>query len=406
MIKRILFILTAAALGSSAADSLLKPINDLGYGTWAARLQMLSMYRDFESPASGPENAYSTTAGLRLGYTSPELAGFSSGFVWDYAEPLNASDDSNNGKTLLSNGRINVLTEAWLKYNLGAIGLTNTFVKAGRQVVNGEVFRADEFRQKPRSLEAALLTTKDIPNTVLTVGHANRLSNWQDDNDKWRFKNIEDTLGTTAYGTHGVSWIEGVYKGITNLEVAVYDAYAYDIANIAGSRVKYTLTDTTAINGYYRHEENVGKGVDHKSDMFGTSIEQKIGGVTLEPGVLSIRGDNLLFQETTTGINHPLGSSMMIYSGIFNGGADNYYLKASTKIGKTSLYALYNYTCQDNLSTTGMKDGQELDLVVKQPITDRLTVALKVGAGYRDSKSSTTGDTVATDARLFVTYDF
>ncbi|MCC7300760.1 MAG: hypothetical protein IT583_06750, partial [Verrucomicrobia bacterium] len=257
---------------------------------------------------------------------------------------------------------------------------------------------------KPRSLEAVLLTTKDIPHTGLTVGHADRLSNWQDDEDKWRFKNIEDTLGTTNYATRGVSWVEAVNNSITNLEVAVYDAYAYDIANVAGGRVKYTVCDGTALNGYYRHESDVGRGTDRTSDMYGASVQQKVGGVTLEPGVLSIHGDSLLFEENRTGINHPLGSSMMIYSGIFNGGADNYYLKATTKIGKTSLYALYNYTCQD-VVTKGMKDGQELDFVVKQPITDRFTVALKVGAGYRDSKSAA-DDTVATDARLFVTYDF
>ncbi len=398
MIKKIAFIFAfAAALSCVASDSLLKPVNDLGYGTWSARLRALSMYRDYENAPLG--HAYSTTLGLQLGYESPEWAGLSFGAVYSYAEPLDASDSSNNGKTLLSNGRINVLTEAWVKYRFESIGLTNTFVKAGRQVVNGEVFRTDEIRQKPRSLEAVLLTTKDIPDTTITIGHANRLSNVWDNESDWRFKDIEDTVGTTAYDTRGVSWIEGVYTGITNLEIAAYDAYAHDVANIAGGRAKYTLTDITAVNGYYRHESDVGKGADHNSDMFGASIEQKLGSVTLEPGVFSVHGDKLLFEESTTGINHPLGSSMMIYSSIFNGGADTVYLKATTKIGKTVLYVLYNYTWQDHNKTA--YDGQELNVVVTQPIGDHLTVALKVGAGYRDGP-----DTFATDSRLFVTYNF
>jgi len=398
MTKKILFILAAATLSCAASDSLLKPVNDLGYGTWVARVQMLSMYRDFDK--SVPENAYSTTVGLRLGYTSPELAGFSFGLVEDYAEPLASSRDSDNGKLLLSNGRINVLNEAWVKYRFAGLGLTNTFAKAGRQVINGEVFRADEFRQKPRSIEAVTLTTKDIPHTVLTAGHAVRMSNWIDNKESWKFNDFDSReVFNPGYNTRGVSWVEGAYTGITNLEIAAYDAYVYDIANIAGSRVKYTLTDTTAVNGYYRHEEDIGKGAERSSDMFGASIEQKVGGVTIEPGFLSIHGDNLLFQETTTGINHPLGSSLMIYSGIFNGGADNYYLKVSTKIGKTSLYTLYNYTVQDNVAY----DGQELDFVVKQAITDRFSIAFKGGVGYQDwtDKENRT----ATDARLFVTYD-
>lgn len=395
--KRILFILAFMALDGVAADSLLKPVNDAGYGTWAVRLQLLSMYRDYES--STPDNADSTTAGLRIGYTSPELAGFSFGLVEDYVEPVDASRDSNNGKLLLSNGRVNVLNEAWIKYRFEALGLTNTFAKAGRQVVNGEVFRADEFRQKPRSLEAVTLTTKDIPDTEITAGHAERLSNVWDDQDRWRFKNIEDALGATNCDTHGVTWIEGVYTGVTNLEAAVYEAYAHDIANVSGGRIKYTACENTALNGYYRHEADTGGGADHCSDMYGASIQQKADIVTIEPGVLSIRGDNLLFDETRTGINHPLGSSLMIYSGIFNGGADNYYLKATAKIGRTSLYALYDYTRQSHYAY----DGQELDLVVKQAITDRFSISLKGGAGYQDWTDK--NNRTATDARLFITYD-
>lgn len=408
MIKKILFIMAIVALSCAASDSLLKPINDLGYGTWAVRLQSLSMHRGYEgvSGAANVGDGHSTTLGAKIDYLSPEIAYLSGGASYIYVEPIfdggGRYGGSNNGKMLLSNGRVDVLNELWLKYRLGALGLTNTFVKAGRQVVNGEVFCSDEFRQKPRSLEAAILTIKDIPGVALTVGHAERLSNWLDDQDKWRFKDIEETLGA-KYATHGVSWAEAVYTGITNLEVAVYDAYAYDIANIAGSRVKYTLTDTTALNGYYRHESDVGKGVERSSDMYGLSVQQKVSDVTLEPGVLSIRGDNLLFQETTTGINHPLGSSMMIYSGQFNGESDTAYLKASTKIGKTGLYALYNYTWQEH--SKNAYDGQELNIVIKQPINDRLSVSLKVGAGYRD-RTDAKDDTFATDTRLFVTYNF
>jgi hypothetical protein len=361
------------------------------------------MYRDFENNGA-LGNAYSTTLGLQLGYESPELAGFSFGAVYSYVEPVDATDQSNNGKTLISNGRVNLFNEAWVKYRLESLGLTNTWIKAGRQVINGEVFRADEFRQKPRSLEAVTLTTKDIPNTALTVGHAWRLSNWIDDAEKWKFNDFgKDVFGAANcnYDTHGVTWAEAVNTSITNLEIAAYDAYAHDIANIAGGRAKYKLTDTTAANGYYRHESDVGKGADRRSDMAGVSVEQKVGGVTLEPGYFGVYGDDLLFQETTTGINHPLGSLMMIYTGQFAGDSDTAYLKATTKIGKTKLYALYTYTWNDLLPY----DGQELNGVVTQPICDRLTVALKVGAGYRDRKDGT-DNTFATDTRLFVTYNF
>lgn len=412
MIKKILFIMAIGALSCAASDSLLKPINDLGYGTWAVRLQSVSMHRGYEGVggAANVGDGHSTTLGAKIDYLSPEIAYLSGGFSYIYVEPIfdggGRYGGDNNGKLLLSNGRVDVLNEFWFKYRLGALGLTNTFVKAGRQVINGEVFRADEFREKPRSLEAVTLTTKDIPNTAVTIGHALRLSNWMQNQEAWKFDDFGKDVFTAPtynydYETHGITWVEGVYKGITNLELAIYNAYAYDIANIAGGRAKYTLTDSTALNGYYRHENDVGRAADRKSDMAGVSIEQKVGDITLEPGYFGVYGDGLVFQETTTGINHPLGSLMMIYSGQFSGDSDTAYLKATTKIGKTSLYALYNYTWNDLLPY----DGQELNFVIKQPIGDRLTVSLKVGAGYRDGKNAG-DDTFATDTRLFVTYNF
>jgi len=403
MVKKMTILVCAGALSCSAADSLLKPVNDLQYGTWAARVQALSMYRDYENYNLGPDNAYSTTLGFQLGYESPELAGLSFGGVYSYAEPLDASEDSSNGHKLVANGRINLLNEGWAKYRMESLGLTNTWAKAGRQVINGEVFRADEYRQKPRSLEAATLTTKDVPDTSLTVGQAWRLSNWIDDAEKWKFHEFgKDVFGAGYnYDTHGVTWAEGEYKGITNLQVAAYNAYAYDVANVAGGRAKYAFTDTTAINGYYRHENDVGRALNRDADMLATSLEQKVGSVTLEPGIFSVIGDDLVFEEATTGINHPLGSSMMMYSGQFKGDSDTYYLKATTKIGKTGLYTLYNYTVHDEIPY----DGQELNFMVKQPIGDRLVLAFKVGAGYRE-RDDNQDDTFASDVRASVTYTF
>ena len=145
--KKIVFILMAGALSCSASDSLFKPVNDLGFGTVALRLQSLSMYRDYE----GLGNGYSSTLGWKLDYLSPEWAGFSAGLSYLHVDVLNTAGGAfgADGEGLLSNGRVNELNEAWLKYNFGALGLSNTFAKAGRQVINSEVLRSDEFRQKP-----------------------------------------------------------------------------------------------------------------------------------------------------------------------------------------------------------------------------------------------------------------
>ncbi len=405
MKKTLLSVSLAALCAGVSAESLLKPVNDLGYGIWNARLQTLSMYRDVENGTPG--NAYSTTAGLLIGYASPEMAGFSFGATGIYVEPVDATQDSNNGKAQLSNGRVDILNEAWVKYRFESLGLTNTYIKAGRQVMNGELFRSDEIRQKPRSIEAVQLTTKDIPNLSLTAGHAFRLSNVLDNEDGWNFNDFDEVLAQgRGCDSHGISWSEAVFTGVTNLEVALYDAYVHDIANVTGGRTRYALTDSTALLGYFQHADSVqtaDKIAPFNSDMFSLAVEQKVCGITFEPGWFSVHGDDMVFHETTTGLNHPIGAPLLIYSGPFNGGSDSAYLRATTKIGKTFLYMLYSYTWQDH--SRYAFDGQEINFVVKQPLGDHLSVAFKYGVGYRDGKESRE-DTAATDARLFVAYEF
>lgn len=394
MNKAILFLATILIASLASAESAMSSFNNKGYGTVSGRLQYLGMYRDFDNG----NNGHASTMGLVLGYVTPKWAEFDAGLTYNYAGTL---DDGGNA-SLPANDDIHVLNEAWGRFTPSTTGFSNTALILGRKVSNGEVFRADDFRQKARSIEAFQIETGDIHNLTLTVGHANKLSNWIDSGTRWEFNNFGEVFGT-GYDTDGITWGEGLYTGFDNVEVALFNAYAWDVTNLIGTRVKYTVTDMTSLIFYYRHENDVGKAADQNTNAYGISLEQKAGNVTLEPGYFGVRGDNLRFQETTTGINHPLGSSLMIYSSMFAGGADTAFIKATTKINKTVLYALYNYTWQDNPLFN--YDAQELNIVVKRPLMENLSVAVKVGVGSRDAKNAA-GDTTATDARLFLTYAF
>lgn len=392
MKKGILILSASIAASLAPAESILKPINDKGYGTISGRIQSLSMYRGFENTGNGANSSL----GVVLGYTSPEFVGFDAGLAYNYAGEW----FENNDTALLANDAIHVLNEGWLRYRLEALGLANTAALAGRKISNGEVFRADDYRQKARSIETVQLGSgNDAAGYRYTVGHAFRMSNWLQKGDLWEFNDFGDVFGAD-YDTDGITWGEAAVSRIQGLEIAVFDAYAWDVANLVGTRAKWSVTEKGALLGYYRHEGDVGKAAACKADAFGLSFQQKIGKVTLEPGFFSVHGDDLRFNEATTGINHALGASMMIYAQQFNGGADTLYFKAVSKIGKTTLYGLYNYTWQDKRDF----DGQELNLVVKQQLVENLSVALKGGIGYRDAEHGE--NTTATDARLFLTYAF
>ncbi|MEE9367874.1 MAG: hypothetical protein V3V05_03310 [Pontiella sp.] len=395
-----LFLATAMAVSLVSAESILKPINDQGYGTISGRIQSLTMYRDFDSKGA---NGANSTLGIVLGYTSPEIAGFDAGITYNYAGEIY----DNNASAILANDEVNILNEGWIRYNFGAVSFSNTTVMAGRKINNGEVFRADDFRQKARSLETVQLETSDLPSTRALVGHTGRMSNWIQAGDHWEFQNYGDVFSPIDsginYNTDGVTWGEAVNNSIDKLEIALYDAYAWDIANLIGTRIQWDASDSTSLVGYYRNEMDVGHNDAHESNAFGLSLKQKLGAFSLEPGYFGVRGDDLLFQELTTGINHALGASMELCSCQFAGGSDTAYLKAVTKMKstKTVLYALYNYTWHDKRPF----DGQELNIIIKQPIVENLMIVYKGGIGYRSMKDGTP-HTTDTDHRLFITYAF
>lgn len=408
----ILCILGIVFMDSIArAGSIIEQVNALGYGTLSGRLQTLSMYRDYEYG----NNNYATTLGLKLDYLSPEKKGWTAGASYigvGVADSMDYGTSSHPGEDLLLNGRLNVLNEAWLKYDMTELGLTNSTASVGRLVNNGEVFRQDEFRQKPRALEAVVAETRAFHKTRLLIGHAWRESNmWDTDShptiSSWKFENFGDVFNA-GYDTDGVTWGELENNCIDQLDVAVFDAIAYDVVNLIGARARYAISDETALLAYVRAEHDIGRADGHDATAGGLSLEQKIDAITLEGGYFGVGGDTLAFQELTTGINHALGTSLMLYSGQFLGGANTLYAKASTKIekSKTSLSALYNCTVHDE-SKTDLRMAQELNVVIKQPIpkVDNLTVALKCGVGTRDGVNGVP-DTTGTDTRLFVTYLF
>jgi hypothetical protein len=389
-----------------SAESILKPINDQGYGIISGRIQSLTMYRDFESRnANTGATGANSTIGVILGYTSPEIAGFDAGLAYNYAGEI----WDHNSSAILANDDINVLNEGWVRYRFESLNLSGTTALVGRKISNGEVFRANDFRQKSRSIEAVQIETSDISDTQVVVGHAGKMSNWVQSRDLWEFNNFGDVFSLVnngiTYDTDGITWGELVNRSISSLEAAFFDAYAWDVANLIGTRLKWNMAENTALIGHYRNETDAGRMMDHGADIYSLSVEQKIGGWTVEPGYFGIRGDDILFQELTTGINHPLGNSLEICSCQFAGDSDTVYIKAATTLESTdtTLYGLYNFTWHDYDNRPF--DGQELNIVIKQPIVENLSVAFKGGVGWRDGKNGTP-DTTDTDSRLFITYVF
>ena len=391
-------ILTASMAASIAsAESIMKPFNDKGYGTIFGRIQSVSMSRNYDIDDNNSTDGANSTLGGILGYTTPEFAGFDAGLAYNYAGEIYYD----NNTDLLANDAIDIFNEGWLRYNLGAVNLNKTTITVGRKINNAEVFRADDIRQKSRSLEAIQAESTDIDNLRIAGGQAFQSSGVFQKGDMWKFNNFGDTFGA-AEDTDGVTWLESTYTGVKNLELAVFDALAWDVANMLGTRIKYDITSKTSILGYGRVEFDTGSARSFNGSALGVSVVQKLGQFRLEGGYLGIYDDGLNFQQATTGFNHALGLSLMIYAGQWNAGADSFYFKATTKIEATGtiLYALFNYTDNSDQDT----HGYELDFIAKQPIIENLLVVFKGGIGQLETPFDY--DKTGTDVRLFLTYNF
>ncbi|WFB35255.1 hypothetical protein P3T73_13905 [Kiritimatiellota bacterium B12222] len=340
------------------------------------------MYRDYEGKGSGADSSL----GILLHATGELGKGWDAGGTYIYAEDIY----THNQYELLGNNGFNLLNEAWIRYGAGE----ELMVEAGRFVYNAEVFRRNDSRQKPRAIEGVHLKWKGVD-----VGHAFQMSNYLQKGDMWEFNDFDEVFHVDADSV-GVSWVEWHLVKGDELDWVIFDALAWDITNLLGTRMTWSFSDSQALTAYVRIETGVEADDDHGSESYGLTLNQKVGSVMFEPGVFVVEGDNLLFKQSTTGIHHTLEQCLLTYTNPFDGGSDSLYLKVSTAVAQTKLSFLGIYTHQ---GPEGF-DAGEVDFIVKQPLVDDLDLAFKCGFGYRDFEDA--ANTTATDLRLFFTYHF
>lgn len=380
-------LMIAPILSSLLLAEPLEPQSQASWGELSGRLQSITMHRDYDD--IGRSSGSNSSLGLHLHFLSPEWDALQVGLAYDSViEPFR------KGAEINCSSDIQLLTEAWVDWRASE----QWRLRLGRQVIDGEVFREDLFRQKSRAIEALRLRFEGEGDWQLEAGHAIRLSNWNHGLDRGEFKNFGDVFGS-GEDLDGVSWIEGHYRGCEDWDLALFGAHAHDLAQLLGARCRWQWQQDRALLAFYRHEEDDGSA-GSGAEAFGLAVEQRWAAGSVEVGSFSVRGRKLLFQELTTGLNHPLGSLMLLCESPFDGGADSAYLKAVCKLDKTLLYLLYSYTGHEDLPY----DGHELNLVVRQQLTEQLSVALKFGYGLRQPDSGS--DQHLSDSRLFVTWVF
>lgn len=411
-----------------ALSSPLAPLNDAGFGTFNGKLQLLAMRRHYLESQGGLDAAAGTIA-LTLDWKSPDMAGFSLG-VQGIACPQLFEAGSHPaivGGTemgqgwLVFNDAFYALNNAWLQVDFAGLGLEGTTLRVGRQPLNFDFFQPYAIRQKAQAIEGAVLETALVPNVALKIGFFGKYSSWstRDNADlpagsndavySYDFETIEDSFGL-PYSTGGVLFLTADLKFVEAVPMTVYDMMVSDVMNVIGFKASATVGSFTP-KLHVIHESDAGKYADETggkidATLLDFGVKIALGKTAVEPGYLMVKGDK---PENT--FQAPFRTSLtadpllLWMPRLFNAGANTLYVKATSKLGKLSLYGIYATTSFDDIAGNAATDS-EVDAVIGYPLLDGLTATVKAGYGSRNNDPASGPDASTIDTRLFVTWSF
>lgn len=417
-----------ATIGASeaiaAGYSPLTPVNDLGIGQFKGKVQFLAMRRHYLESQGGLDAAAGTIA-LTLDYASPSFSGISlamQGIACPQLFEAGSHPNPLGQGYQVFNDEFYALNNAFLQVDFAAFGIEGTKLKVGRQPLNTDFFQPYAIRQKAQAIEGAVFETAALPMVALKVGYFGKYSNWstRDNSDmvggndaaySYDFEKVSDALGL-GYDTDGVFFVSADLKLVPNVPITVYDMMLLDAMNVIGLKASTTVGMATPKLHVIMEQDagdfNKNTGATIDAMLVDMAVKLAFGKTAVEPGFMMVPGDK---PENT--FNAPFRTSLtadpllLWWPRVFNAGANTAYVKATSKLGKLSLYGIYAMTMHDDTTGGGATD-QEVDVVIGYPLADGLTTAIKAGYGDRNNDASKGGgaDASTIDTRLFVTWTF
>lgn len=409
-------------LSGFAVQDPIAEFNKLGYGKLSGKLEWLTMRRDWDKGnADASDDAASSTFTLLLNYQTPRYLGLGAytQFIhsWLLAEG-GSVEDTEDPAWLLSNDGFTLFNFAYLDYDFSHLGASRTLLRVGRQPLNLDFAPSYPIRQKEQSYEALVLSTQEIPNLDVSLGHIERYSSWssRDRTDlnviTSEFVDVED-LEKVSYSTPGMQFISATYTGLPHLSFTLYDFYGHDLYNTIGLATAYTIQWNeglkTELKAAYSGQWDVGRfdsegGGEVDSDVLDLAVSFKYHDLQVEPGYFKVFGDepqnNYRVPFRTRFTVDPL---LMWFARVFQGGSDSFYLKSTYQWQNTSFYCLYVLTKTADFIDNGALD-QEVNVVVSQKLGDHWKVTGKAAYGVQDVDGGP--DRSQNDLRLFVTFLF
>jgi hypothetical protein len=410
-----------------ASSSPLDPVNELEIGEFSGKMQLLFMRRSYDNPDG---DASSGTAAFTLNYKSPHIGPFLFGFQGIHCTKLFESgslDDQDNGAAWrLHNTDFHVMNEAYATMNLQILGMPQSDLTVGRKIATYDFAPTYAPRQKAQALEGVFLKMREWENFDLDIGHIERFSSWstRDGDGDWlrmEFNEVEDVyvdyghndrddvdLNARPDKTHGLQFINFRTDLRPDVELVAYDLFGANLYNTIGAKLNATLSQTEDSSIVWKNHGVMQQDVGDYDDVAGegfdafaieSSMACKKGQLLVEPGIFAVTTDDSLrhaFESTLT-----WEYTLDWFTRPHHGKSSSAFLKTVYTFGNTTLYALYFGTKHD-----GAIDAfdQEINVVIKQQLTDAFAATIKGAYGHRDNHDAP--DDERDDIRLFLTYNF
>ena len=283
-------------------------------------------------------------------------------------------------------------------------------VKLGRQILNSPHADSDDIRMMPNYFNAYRIRNTDIEDLTIHAGLINKMAGWENGVDSSKFVNISEVLGADE-STDGVYFVAGIYEGIENLSLSLWNYYYDEIATIWYAELGYShvISDDISLSFGLQYDTSTASGKEllgeQSSNTFGSSMEVEFSNL----GITALLAYN--YEDETSG-----SSSLSLGGGTFFTSMEDQTIDAMEAKGSAWIIGLvYDFS---NIEVEGLVfgiaygqfiadddsiyDTTEIDAVAEYTINDKFSITLAYAT--IDDRTQTNED--YNQVRVVANYNF
>ncbi|MGB0238964.1 MAG: alginate export family protein [Cycloclasticus sp.] len=370
----------AAPLSYADSSPLIAP--EYGKLTLDTRLR----YEDVDDD-SAAKDADAFTLRARLGYLTPDFAGFKAFAELESTVPLGDREyrdlrGHGAGYSVIADPDNNELNRGWISYS----GFEDMLIKFGRQRIifdNARFVGNVGWRQNEQTFDALTLANTSLQDTKIVVGYIDT---------------IKTILGTNVEAD--IPLVNVKYSGLPFGDLSAYgyfidydDSTAIDRDTI-GLRFKGATAISDSVKVLYTAEyaqQEIDRATlsDEEVDYYFLEGGLSFAGITAKISHEVQEGSNGVSFRTPLGTNHAFNGWADQFLGTPGDGLEDTFVTLSTKVAGVKLALIYH---EFDAEDSSIDYGDELDFVAVKKINSQLTVLAKYATYSRGDVASGKSD--------------